>query len=237
MLADHIYSHLSSWLQPNDIKPLPKHEIDAYLKSTSKKQDGKLFAAYTLASDPEDFIAEQDELRRHKDDVDEELPEDEDELADDNEEAEPEVKPGNKRKRIAADQKPAKKEPAAKKTKTEKAPSKRVSTLFQLQTPSHLGWMDIPSFLGADVSAFPLLLFEILCYQATKKEAAAEDGEEPVSKKASTSKAAANKKAPASAGKKAAAPTSAAKESKESKEAKEDAGDGTFLDKLSTRRG
>lgn len=142
MLADQIYSHLSSWLQPNDIKPLPKHEIDAYLKSTSKKQDGKLFAAYTLASDPKDFIAEQDELRRHKDDVDEELPEDEDELADDNEEAEPEVKPGNKRKRIAADQKPAKKEPAAKKTKTEKAPSKRVSTRSHLQLHvNSKGWI------------------------------------------------------------------------------------------------
>lgn len=118
---------------PNDIKPLPKHEIDAYLKSGSKKQDGKLFAAYTLAADPEDFIDEQDELRRHKDDVDEEQAEDEDELADDNEEAEPEAKSGNKRKRIPADQKPAKKEPASKKTKTEKAPSKRVSTRSRSQ--------------------------------------------------------------------------------------------------------
>ncbi|KAI5455253.1 hypothetical protein NCC49_000069 [Naganishia albida] len=170
-----------SWLSPNDIKPLPKHEIDAYLKSTTKKTDGKLYAAYGLAADPEEFISEQNELRQHGGVVDE--AEDEDQLAEDDEEdEEPEAKSGNKRKKIPADQKPAKKEPASKKAKTEKAPSKR----------------------------------------ATKKETAAEEGDEPVSKKASTSKAAANKKAPASSGKKAAAPTSAAKETKD---AKEDAGD------------
>lgn len=116
----------SSWLSPNDIKPLPKHEIDAYLKSTTKKTDGKLYAAYGLAADPEEFISEQNELRQHGGVVDE--AEDEDQLAEDDEEdEEPEAKSGNKRKKIPADQKPAKKEPASKKAKTEKAPSKRVS--------------------------------------------------------------------------------------------------------------
>lgn len=129
-------AHLSSWLSPSDVKPLPKHEIDAYLKSSAnKKTNGNLFAAYTLAADPKQWIAERAEERaeqkaaeeRRRNGLEEEGAEDEDELAEDNEEEEPAAKTGGKRKRIPADKKPTKKEAASKRAKTDKAPSKRVS--------------------------------------------------------------------------------------------------------------
>ncbi|KAJ9097551.1 hypothetical protein QFC19_006725 [Naganishia cerealis] len=182
-----------SWLSPSDVKPLPKHEIDAYLKnSTSKKTTGDLYLSYEIAAHPKEWIAEREEERAVVAEQEriaalkaakkgKEPAEDEDELADEDDEEEPAAKSGGKRKRIAADKKTPKKEPASKRAKADKAPAKK-------------------SGKSKD----------------TAEEAA------PVSKKAANSKAAANsKKAPASTGKKDA-PTSAAKEAKESKEDAED---------------
>ncbi|KAJ9123382.1 hypothetical protein QFC22_001581 [Naganishia vaughanmartiniae] len=225
-----------SWLSPSDVKPLPKHEIDAYLKNTSRKTSGDLYQAYTIASHPKEWIAEREEERIAAKEESERKPtpaDDEDELAGEEDEEEATAKSGGKRKRIAVEKKTTKEKPVSKRAKTDKAPPKKVS-LTSARIYSRMSFVDPPErrmfadcWYSLSISVRISLCLPSSCLthiQSAKKDAA--DEEAPASKKAANSKAAGNsKKAPASTGKKAA-PTSAAKETKESKEAKDDAGDG-----------
>lgn len=112
---------------------MPKHEIDAYLKSgDNKKTSGQLYQAYATAQRPKEWLAEREQIRRAAAAVhaDSEAAEDEDELAED-EDGEPAAKSGNKRKRANAEvKKPTKKEPASKRAKADKAPAKKVRVML-----------------------------------------------------------------------------------------------------------
>lgn len=139
MIPDGRTPRCSSWFPPtpSNVRPLPKHEIDAYLKSSdSKKTSGGLYQAYECASHPKQWIAEQEEHRQAlasgAAETEDEAAEDEDELAEDGENGEPAGKSGGKRKRATADvKKPTKKETVSKKAKTEKAPAKKVRGLSE----------------------------------------------------------------------------------------------------------
>jgi hypothetical protein len=125
---------------------LPKHEIDAYLRSSdSKKTSGSLYQAYKTAANPKEWIAEQDEIREilaKAPGSEDEAAEDEDELAEEGEE--PAAKAGNKRKRPTAEvKKPTKKETASKKAKTEKAPAKKVRDFRGACANSQNPWLII----------------------------------------------------------------------------------------------
>ncbi|KAJ9107325.1 hypothetical protein QFC21_000775 [Naganishia friedmannii] len=119
-----------SWLSPSDIKPLPKHEIDAYLKNTSRKTSGDLYQAYQIAGHPKEWIAEREEEQIAEKEAGEKKPtpaDDEDELAEEDDEEEATAKSGGKRKRIATEKKTTKEKPASKRAKTDKAPPKKAA--------------------------------------------------------------------------------------------------------------
>lgn len=119
-----------SWLSPVDVKSLPKHEIDAYLKNTSRKTSGDLYQAYQIAAHPKEWIAEREEERiAEKEGADKKSTpaDDEDELAEEEDEEDATAKSGGKRKRIAIEKKATKEKPVSKRAKTDKAPPKKAA--------------------------------------------------------------------------------------------------------------
>lgn len=133
MANGYFFLYDSSWLSPVDVKSLPKHEIDAYLKNTSRKTSGDLYQAYQIAAHPKEWIAEREEERiAEKEGADKKSTpaDDEDELAEEEDEEDATAKSGGKRKRIAIEKKATKEKPVSKRAKTDKAPPKKVSFDF-----------------------------------------------------------------------------------------------------------